>query len=392
MRKFLAGAAIVTLIATATSAKPGGGGGPGGGHQGGGNPHAEGPPGNGGDRGRGNDRGGPRGGADNRGREAPAPPTPRRAEAPGRGGGQERARFEAPVRGPEREFRGNGQARGERPGADKNRDTFRAQREEQRRPDRDFRGNAGNRNSDRRENVGQANRHEQARAPWNAQADRGATLRETRFGKNSSFRRGRGAIDGCPPGLAKKDNGCMPPGLAGKVNAPRAVAGTAGISLLSAGYSPIWYGYNDYGPDYRYYDGYLVRTSGERVLGYVPLLGGALSIGAPWPAYYEPEPLPPYWVEYYDLGPPERYRYYDDVIYEIDPGRSDIEEIVALMTGDSWAVGRPMPIGYDVYNVPYTYRTRYYDGPQHWYRYSDGYVYDIDPTTRLVLAVVQLLA
>ena len=50
-----------------------------------------------------------------------------------------------------------------------------------------------------------------------------------------------------------------------------------------------------------------------------------------------------------------------------------------------------MPRGYDVYNVPYTYRDRYYDTPDNMYRYSDGYVYRVDPETRLVAAAIELL-
>ena len=38
--------------------------------------------------------------------------------------------------------------------------------------------------------------------------------------------------------------------------------------------------------------------------------------------------------------------------------------IAALLTGDDFEVGRPMPSGYDVYNVPYDYRNRYYDRPR----------------------------
>ena len=51
-----------------------------------------------------------------------------------------------------------------------------------------------------------------------------------------------------------------------------------------------------------------------------------------------------------------------------------------------------MPIGYDVYNVPYPYRSQYVDGPNSMYRYSDGYVYQVDPETRLVAAAIELLA
>ena len=50
-----------------------------------------------------------------------------------------------------------------------------------------------------------------------------------------------------------------------------------------------------------------------------------------------------------------------------------------------------MPLGYDVYNVPYDYRDRYADGPNANYRYSDGYIYQVDPTTQLIAAAIELL-
>jgi len=45
-----------------------------------------------------------------------------------------------------------------------------------------------------------------------------------------------------------------------------------------------------------------------------------------------------------------------------------------------------------VYNVPYGYRDQYYDTPDALYRYSDGYVYQVDPETRLIAAAIELLA
>jgi len=44
-----------------------------------------------------------------------------------------------------------------------------------------------------------------------------------------------------------------------------------------------------------------------------------------------------------------------------------------------------------VYNVPYAYRDQYVDGPDDYYRYADGYVYDVDPTTQLIQAAIQLI-
>lgn len=188
-------------------------------------------------------------------------------------------------------------------------------------------------------------------------------------------RRGDG-YKGCPPGLARKYNGCMPPGLA----RPPA----------DAWYRPTWYG-SDWGQDYRYVDGYLLRTSGSSVLSYIPLLGGALAIGQVWPSTYEPVALPPYYADYYDLGPADSYRYYDDTIYGVDPGSSQISNVLALLTGSDIAIGEPMPAGYDIYNVPYEYRDRYYDTPEANYRYSDGTIYQVDPTTQLVQAAIELL-
>ena len=185
----------------------------------------------------------------------------------------------------------------------------------------------------------------------------------------------RGPIDGCPPGLAKKHDGCRPPGLA-----------------RQALRQPTWWGMPRLGGNYYYDNGYLVRLAGDNIAGYVPLLGGALAVGNPWPSYYTPVSVPPYYVNYYGLGAPGGYRYADNVLYRVDPSTSAITAIAALLTGDTFAIGQPLPVGYDIYNVPYAYRGQYVDGPNAWYRYSDGYVYEVDPTTRLVTAAIELLA
>lgn len=185
-----------------------------------------------------------------------------------------------------------------------------------------------------------------------------------------------GPIDGCPPGLAKKNNGCMPPGLA-----------------KQRLYQPGWWGLTGLGGGrYVYDDGYLLRLDGDRVASYVPLLGGALSPGNIWPSMYAPVAVPEYYADYYDLGPPDSYRYADDVLYRVDPSTSAITSIAALLTGDNFQIGSPLPPGYDVYNVPYPYRSQYLDGPDARYRYSDGYIYQVDPTTQLVTAAIDLLA
>jgi hypothetical protein len=195
--------------------------------------------------------------------------------------------------------------------------------------------------------------------------------------------RSHGLIDGCPPGLAAKNNGCRPPGLARQQDA----------GWRAALYQPTWWGLSGLG-DGRYYydDGYLYRLgAGESISSYVPLLGGALGLGNAWPSYYPGVELPGYYQRYYGLGPLDTYRYADNVIYRVDPTSSAISSIAALLTGDTFNVGQRLPVGYDVYNVPYPYRAQYPDTSDAWYRYSDGYVYQVDPKTQLIAAAIELL-
>lgn len=190
-------------------------------------------------------------------------------------------------------------------------------------------------------------------------------------------------IDGCPPGLAKKNNGCLPPGLARKIER----AERARYDGLWNAYYPASNGYS-----YRYDDGYVYRMNPQGGLaGYLPVLGGALGLGNIWPAQYQYQAAPTYYRTYYDL-PEGDYRYADGVLYRVNPQNNAINSVVALLTGQPLTVGQTLPSGYDVYNVPYAYRNQYVDGPNALYRYNDGYVYQVDPTTRLIQTAIQLLA
>jgi len=192
----------------------------------------------------------------------------------------------------------------------------------------------------------------------------------------------RGFIGGCPPGLAKKNPPCVPPGQVR--NDYRYAYGLN---------RPDFWGMRLGDGRYLYDDGYLIRLGPDgRIGSYIPLLGGALGIGQVWPSYYEPYQLPTYYEQYYGLGPYQSYRYADNVIYRLDPETAAITSVAALLTGDDFVVGQPMPMGYDIYNVPYGYRDRYVDGPDAYYRYADGYVYQVDPETQLIAAAIQLLA
>ncbi|GAB5349350.1 hypothetical protein [Alteriqipengyuania sp. 357] len=184
----------------------------------------------------------------------------------------------------------------------------------------------------------------------------------------------------CPPGLAKKNNGCQPPGQAKKL----------GDERFGDYYRSAYSRFGDEG--WSYYDGYAYRPNrGGVIESLIPLVGGALFGGKQWPTAYEEYRAPAYYGNYFGQNRDDRYYYADRTLFSVDPEDRAITGIAALLTGDDISVGQPLPAGYDVYNVPYQYRDRYRDGPDALYRYSDGYVYRADPETRLVSAVIDLL-
>lgn len=191
----------------------------------------------------------------------------------------------------------------------------------------------------------------------------------------------RGLIAGCPPGLARKDNGCLPPGQA------RQIARDAAADR----YEWLWRSRDD-DNRYRYENGYLYRMNQQgSLLGYLPLLGGALAPGATWPSQYAYQPAPDYYSSYFGLPQGRDYRYADGALYGVDPQTNMISQVAALLTGQNLSVGQALPSGYDIYNVPSAYRGQYADNADAMYRYNDGYVYQADPKTQLITAVIQLL-
>jgi len=272
--------------------------------------------------------------------------------------------------------------------------------------------------------------------------------------------RSRALIDGCPPGLWMKNNGCMPPGQAAKlIGAPLATAST--VAALSALPQSLQYLYPDT-PNYyyRYGDGYLYEVDRKTnlIASLLPLIAGGYVPGQYLPQMYMNSYVPQYYgfnsfypttygagygygydnlcnryangVVYqvdcytgmiqnvvplyasgYGVGQmlpsaygyynvPSQYRslYYDTndygywyapgAIYQYDPSSSLITSVAALLS-PGFTVGQQLPMGYDVYNVPYAYRTTYYDTPNAWYRYNNGYIYQVDPATQLVTSIVR---
>ena len=197
----------------------------------------------------------------------------------------------------------------------------------------------------------------------------------------------------CPPGLAKKNNGCMAPGQVKKAFGlgDRVQQAWFGGYNVPAQYSAF---YQDTPDQYfRYGDeGYIYRVDSrtDMISGLVPLLGGGFSVGQPLPAGYDVYNVPyQYRDDYYDTDE-SYYRYGDEAIYEVDPQSGMIESIVALLGGDL-NVGQQLPSGYDAYNVPLDYRDEYQDTDENMYRYADGNIYEVDTKTQIIQAIVQML-
>lgn len=209
--------------------------------------------------------------------------------------------------------------------------------------------------------------------------------------------RGRGLIAGCPPGLDKKDNGCLPPGQAKKLLGTSLARTAYGNSLLPYPYRS-WYRDDD---DYFFRSGngfiYRVDRGDGLIDGIIPLAagyggyGGYYALGDAWPSPYNFYNVPQqYRSTWFDNGD-DCYRYDGwGAIYQTNCDTNVVGSIVSLLAGDL-GVGSRLPMGYDVYNVPLSYRTTYYDTPNDLYRYNDGYIYRVDPTTRLITAVIDAL-
>jgi len=215
---------------------------------------------------------------------------------------------------------------------------------------------------------------------------------DRRFAGNDAGRLFGVLGDSCPPGLAKKNNGCLPPGQAMKM-VGAALPAALGASLLDGPYR-LWYRDND-----RYYyrdDGdyiYRVNRDGGLVDALFPFQDRDFSyypVGMTYPSAYDYYNVPYQYQSYYPDGTDYSYRYGDGAIYRVNPANDTISSIVALLAGDL-AVGQPLPSDYGVYNVPLAYRDRYYDTPDALYRYNDGYIYQADPRTQLITAVIDAL-
>ena len=164
-----------------------------------------------------------------------------------------------------------------------------------------------------------------------------------------------------------------------------------------ASYVPPSYGFEGFYPDsgedcYRYGEGvvYDVDCYSGFVEDVIPLYAGGYGVGQILPASYAYYNVPYQYRSVYYNTPRSSYWYAPGAIYQYEPRTSMITSVAALLA-PGFTIGQPLPAGYEVYNVPLAYRATYYDTPAAWYRYNNGYIYRIDPNTTLVTAIVASL-
>jgi hypothetical protein len=164
-----------------------------------------------------------------------------------------------------------------------------------------------------------------------------------------------------------------------------------------ASYVPDYYGMSSFYPDYgglcnRYGNGviYQVDCDDGYVENVIPMYAGGYGVGQLLPSAYSYYNVPTQYRSLYYDTPNYGYWYAPGAIYQYDQRSSLITSVAALMS-PGFTIGQQLPLGYDAYNVPYDYRATYYDTSNAWYRYNNGYIYQVDPATQLVTAIVASL-
>lgn len=194
----------------------------------------------------------------------------------------------------------------------------------------------------------------------------------------------------CPPGLSKHAPLCMPHGQYKKQVLGRAIPAGFRNSMLPLGLRDLYRDDDDF--YYRYGDGYLYRVDRRNnlVASLLPLFGGGLMTGQMFPSAYSNYYVPQQYRAFYPDSQDDYYRFANGYVYGIDRDSGMIESMVPLMA-NGYGMGQMLPLSYSAYNVPYQYRGLYADSDDYMYRYAPGAIYQVDPTTRLVTAVASLL-
>ena len=317
-----------------------------------------------------------------------------------RGRGRDREVRRNDRRGPQRaERRMNRQERRvERAIADERRIVRQARRED--RVDRRGRGNGGGMAWRGDDDDRRFERRFVDRRDWNDWARRPVLVRrfDDDFVRVRPFQPVGFRGDGCPPGLAKQNRFCLPPG---QLRRARFIGQRLPIAAWPYNV-PVRYRYRFADGDrffYRYgNDGTIYRfdRASGLVSAVVPVMSSGLFIGEPLPLGYDVYNVPFAYRTFYPDTSDYLYRYDGNAIYRVDADNRLVDGIVALLAGGGsglagLGVGDRLPLGYDAYNVPFAYRDTYYDTNDRMYRYADGSIYQVDPQTRLIESVISLL-
>ncbi|MGZ8282953.1 MAG: hypothetical protein ACXWUN_08400 [Allosphingosinicella sp.] len=85
------------------------------------------------------------------------------------------------------------------------------------------------------------------------------------------------------------------------------------------------------------------------------------------------------------------YRYGNDgAVYRFNRGTNLVSSVIPL-TSSGLAFGEPLPLGYEVYNLPLAYRPFYPDTADQLYRYDDNAIYRVNSDNMLVEGIAALL-
>jgi hypothetical protein len=144
---------------------------------------------------------------------------------------------------------------------------------------------------------------------------------------------------------------------------------------------------------YRFANGYVYgidRDSGM-IENMVPLMANGYGYGQMLPDSYSAYNVPYQYRDLYADNDDYMYRYAPGAIYQVDPSTRLITAVASLLTGNGLSVGQALPMGYSTYNVPLGYRDQYYDTADNWYRYNNGNIYQVDPKTQLVTALIRAI-
>jgi hypothetical protein len=195
----------------------------------------------------------------------------------------------------------------------------------------------------------------------------------------------------CPPGLSKHAPLCMPHGQWKKQVLGQALPAAFRDKLVPLALRDLYRDNDDY--YYRLSDnGYMFRVDRDTnlVASLLPLFGAGLMPGQMFPSTFGNPFMPQPFQAFYQDTPDDYYRFANGYVYEVDRDTGMIESMVPLMA-NGYGMGQMLPLSYSAYNVPYQYRGLYADSNDYMYRYAPGAIYQVDPTTRLITAVASLL-